>query len=78
MTIAELISNLQDAADNFPEGLDTEVAVAYQPSYPLRGYISAVTVPDPDESDDDSECVVWLAVSQDGDNPYASRDAWQN
>jgi hypothetical protein len=75
-TIAELIDELNEASTQFPEGLDTPIAVAYQPTYPLRGYISAVTATGLDEDEGD-EPVVWLAVNQDNDDPYASRDAWQ-
>lgn len=69
-TLDELISRLEDIRDEI--GGDTEIAVALQPSYPLRATLFGVTtsddvVPDEDESertDTTDEKVVWLAVSE--------------
>ena len=69
-------------------GGETEVAIAYQPSYPLRGRIAAVTIPaevdpgdmDPDETNDPDgdRAVLWIATDQDNESPYAPRWPWQS
>jgi hypothetical protein len=57
-TIDELIRQLEDARDDLSG--DTEVRVAYQPNWPLRGTLSAVTVPQEDDGGhcDDHICYV--------------------
>lgn len=47
MNIDQLIEQLEDARDDM--GGETEVRVAYQPSWPLRGTLAAVTVPNPED-----------------------------
>jgi hypothetical protein len=85
MTIDMMIEQLEEAKEDL--GGDAEVRVAYQQSYPLRGTVSRVTVPESDDPYGDNE----LAVGQDGDakmlwiavgsapydeNPYGPRWAW--
>lgn len=47
MNIRELIGQLESAAEDM--GDETEIRIAMQPSWPLRGVVKAVTVPDEDE-----------------------------
>lgn len=47
MTIDEMIEELEDARQEM--GGDTEIAVAYQETYPLRGTVARVTVPEKDD-----------------------------
>jgi len=61
MTVAELIDQLS----GFDE--DTEVMIAFQPSYPLAGSVENVTQVDAEET-------VWIAAGDGYD--YAPRDAW--
>lgn len=72
-TVQELIDRLGDFDP------DMEIGVAYQPSYPLTGYLAAVTGPEDiaaeepcdehghyncDECAEDAPKIVWLAVGQ--------------
>lgn len=78
-TVADLLEQL--------EGIDPEtpIAVAFQPSYPLRGKLAAVTQmpatdPGNGEYDEDGRGMLWLAVDPESSynvDPYASADAWQ-
>jgi hypothetical protein len=76
-TVGELIEYLEQYDDK------TEVAVAYQPSYPLRGVINNVVsnreLVDVTESDEDEvnadEEIVWIAVN--GTSEYGPRGVWQ-
>ena len=73
MTVQELIELLEEF-----EG-DTQVRIAYQPSYPLRALVSNVTSAADDEDDPDSKEIVWIATSDyvpSQENPYAPRAAW--
>lgn len=47
MTLDELIEKLEDARVEFDSG-EVEVRISYQPSWPLRGTVAAVTVPEQD------------------------------
>jgi len=46
MNIDEMIQQLEEARDDL--GGDAEVRIAYQPNWPLRGTVAAVTVPQDD------------------------------
>lgn len=78
------IMTVQDLLDQL-EGIDPEtpLAVAFQPSWPLRGSVSAVTqmpVGVHGEDEEDGLGVVWLAIDPESSwdvSPYASNDAWQ-
>lgn len=84
MTIDELIEMASDARDQL--GGDAEVRIAYQPNYPLRGDLVAVTVPEEDPYDEgecaagqeNDERMLWLAAGavSYGENPYGPAWAW--
>ena len=79
MTLQELIDELvairDEAADELgdKEARETKLSAAYQPTYPLAGNITAVTL-------DFCEAAprVWLAVSNAdyNESPYAPKHAW--
>lgn len=85
MKLSDLIDQLQDLLDQQPDGVDPDVMIATQPSYPLAFKVGNVTVISPaddqdlDSPDDDADPVVWIAT---GDHPrpdpYAPRAAWSN
>lgn len=88
MTIDELISELEEARESL--GGQAGVRVAYQPSYPLRGTIARVTVPDCTDADhlyseseraakqDEDGTFAWIAVGSApyDENPYGPSWAW--
>jgi hypothetical protein len=84
MTIDQLIEAAQEARDEL--GGDAEVRIAYQPNYPLRGILQAVTVPEDDPYDEDNSAsgqdndgkMLWLAAGavDYGENPYGPEWAW--
>jgi len=88
MTIDEMIRELEDAREDL--GGDAQVRIAYQPSYPLRGTVDRITVPesaDPDDLYDEGQqaamqdkdgTFVWIAVGSApyDENPYGPRWAW--
>ncbi len=85
MTLDEMISELEDAREDL--GGDAEVRVAYQPNYPLRGTVAAVTVPDTDDPYSEGEAapgqehdghMAWIAVGPvyGDENPYGPEWAW--
>jgi len=89
-TLTELIEKLQDVADEYPDLADQEVNVAYQRSYPLAGFISAVTIVETDDEDsDECECpstkecehcpepAIWIGISDNSSEPYAPKAAWR-
>lgn len=86
MTIDQVIEQLSEARDVL--GGEADVRAAFQPSWPMRGTISYVTVANSDDPYGDGETapgqendtkMVWLALgSVDyGENPYGPRWAWQ-
>lgn len=83
-TLNELIETLQEMLDDYPELGDQPVNVGYQPNYPLAGIIANVVViggddPEEDEDEDeDSEPALWIAISDNRDEPYAPRAAWEH
>lgn len=84
-TLDELIAELEEAREVM--GGEVQVRVAYQPSHPLRGVITHLTVPDPEPYDEDTEApgkegdgqMLWLALGSVPyrENPYGPRWAWQ-
>lgn len=84
MTIDDLIEELQEARDRLSG--DAEVRLCWQPEYPIRGTIEAVTVPDDDPCDEDEYAagqesdakMLWLAAGAVGynENPYGPVWAW--
>ncbi len=93
MKLTDLIEQLQDLLEDFPELAEADVMVAQQPSYPLAAVIDCVSLVDSD-SDSDSEFededeeeisgglpTVWIATSEVGSSssvsPYAPRAAWE-
>jgi hypothetical protein len=84
-TVAELIAELQEFADQYGE--DSPVRVASQPSYPLANAVTGVThfavdgtdTPenDDEDTDDPRRHTVWITVDgvggYDGESPYAPR-----
>ena len=84
MTIDMLIEALNDAREDM--GGATEIRIAYQPSWPLRGTIARVTVPEPESyyegeravGQGKDESMLWLAVGSApyDENPYGPRWAW--
>ena len=80
-TLNELIETLQEMLDDYPELGDQPVNVGYQPNYPLAGVVANVVVidgDDEDEDDQDSEPALWIAISDNRDEPYAPRAAWEH
>lgn len=90
MKLTDLIEQLQDLLEDFPELAEADVMVAQQPSYPLAAVIDCVSLVDSDSDDDeflDEEEIsgglptVWIATSEVGSSssisPYAPRAAWE-
>lgn len=59
MNIAELIDRLEDARASL--GDEAEVRIAYQPNWPLRGTVAAVTIPQDDEEPHCEDHVCFVA-----------------
>lgn len=85
MTIDQLIEAAEEAREAL--GGSAEVRIAYQQSYPLRGTLDAVTVPEDDDPYDEGETaagqendgrMLWLAAGTApyGENPYGPEWAW--
>jgi len=89
MKLTDLIEQLQDLLEDFPELAEADVMVATQPSYPLSAVIDCVSLVDSDSDDEilDEEEIsgglptVWIATSEVGSSssisPYAPRAAWE-
>jgi hypothetical protein len=89
MKLTDLIEQLQDLLEDFPELAEADVMVAQQPSYPLAAVIDCVSLVDSDsdsEFEDEEEIsgglpTVWIATSEVGSSssvsPYAPRAAWE-
>jgi hypothetical protein len=89
MTLTDLIEQLQDLLEDFPELAEADVMVATQPSYPLTAVIDCISLVDGDSDDEflDEEGIsgglptVWIATSEVGASssisPYAPRSAWE-
>lgn len=89
MKLTDLIEQLQDLLEDFPELAEADVMVAQQPSYPLAAVIDCVSLVDGDSDDEflDEEEIsgglptVWIATSEVGSgssvSPYAPRAAWE-
>jgi hypothetical protein len=87
MTLTDLIEQLQDLMEEFPELAEADVMVAQQPSYPLSAVIDCISLVDNDSDEDEDDGisgglpVVWIATSEVGSNskvsPYAPRAAWE-
>lgn len=83
MNINELIAALEEQREWV--GGETEVRIAYQPSYPLAGSIDNVTslpinISTRDDDEDFSDdAFVWIAVGvvNHDESPYAPRLAWE-
>jgi integrase len=85
MTIDQLIEAATEARDEL--GGDAEVRLCWQPEYPIRGTLEAVTVPESDPYDEgeiaagqeNDSRMLWLAAGAVpyGENPYASSWAWE-
>lgn len=84
-TIDDLISELEEAREQL--GGHAQVRIAYQQSYPLRGTIARVTVPDTEDpydegtrasGQDDDGHMCWIAVGSApySENPYGPAWAW--
>ena len=94
MTIDDLIAKLEDLKDMAPRGGETEIRVAYQPTYPIAGTIQALSLAEPFDEDDDGNMVdadldmaptshdtkLWIGVGSMpyDENPYAPRWAWND
>ena len=83
MTIEELIEQLEEARESV--GGDALVKVANQPSWPLREDITQLTYnrygdgsygDTGDKDDPKDEEILWIAIQQDSQSPYAPRWAW--
>jgi hypothetical protein len=89
MKLTDLIEQLQDLLEDFPELAEADVMVATQPAYPLTAVIDCVSLVDGDSDDEflDEEEIsgglptVWIATSEVGSSssisPYAPRAAWE-
>jgi len=86
MTLNDLIEQLQDLVEEFPELAEADVMVAQQPSYPLTAVIDCISLVDSEDEDEDEDIsgglpTVWIATSEIGSNskvsPYAPRAAWE-
>jgi hypothetical protein len=87
MTLNDLIEQLQDLVEEFPELAEADVMVATQPSYPLSAVIDCISLVDSDSDEDDDDGIsgglptVWIATSEVGSSssvsPYAPRAAWE-
>ena len=83
MTLSDLIEQLQDLLEDFPELAEADVMVAQQPSYPLTAVIDCISLVEPEVEDEEISGglpTVWIATSEIGLNskvgPYAPRAAW--
>lgn len=87
MTLTDLIEQLQDLLEDFPELAEADVMVAQQPSYPLSAVIDCISLVDSDSDEDEDDGIsgglptVWIATSEVGSSssisPYAPRAAWE-
>ena len=89
MKLTDLIEQLQDLLEDFPELAEADVMVAQQPSYPLAADIDCISLVDSDsdsEFEDEEEIsgglpTIWIATSEVGSSssisPYAPRAAWE-
>ena len=87
MTLNDLIEQLQDLVEEFPELAEADVMVATQPSYPLTAVIDCISLVDSDSDEDEDDGIsgglptVWIATSEVGSSssvsPYAPRSAWE-
>jgi hypothetical protein len=87
MTLNDLIEQLQDLVEEFPELAEADVMVAQQPSYPLSAVIDCISLVDSDSDEDDDNGIsgglptVWIATSEVGSSssvsPYAPSAAWE-
>ena len=87
MTLNDLIEQLQDLVEEFPELAEADVMVAQQPSYPLTAVIDCISLVDSDSDEDEDDGIsgglptVWIATSEVGSSssvsPYAPRAAWE-
>jgi hypothetical protein len=87
MTLTDLIEQLQDLVEEFPELAEADVMVATQPSYPLSAVIDCISLVDSDSDEDEDDGIssglptVWIATSEVGSSssvsPYAPRAAWE-
>ena len=87
MTLTDLIEQLQDLLEEFPELAEADVMVAQQPSYPLSAVIDCISLVDSDSDEDEDDGIsgglptVWIATSEVGSSssisPYAPRAAWE-
>jgi len=86
MKLTDLIEQLQDLLEDFPELAEADVMVAQQPSYPLTAVIDCISLVDSDSDEDEDDGIsgglptVWIATSEVGSSssvsPYAPRAAW--
>jgi len=86
MTLNDLIEQLQDLVEEFPELAEADVMVATQPSYPLTAVIDCISLVDSEDEDEDEDIsgglsTVWIATSEVGSSssvsPYAPSAAWE-
>jgi hypothetical protein len=89
LTLNELIEALQEALEDHPDLGDQEINIAYQQNYPLAAYATAVSLVDQDNEDDECECEtddecdhqgkprLWIATTDQYDEPYAPKAAWR-
>jgi hypothetical protein len=87
MTLNDLIEQLQDLVEEFPELAEADVMVATQPSYPLSAVIDCISLVDSDSDEDEDDGIsgglptVWIATSEVGSSssvsPYAPSAAWE-
>jgi hypothetical protein len=86
MTLNDLIEQLQDLVEEFPELAEADVMVATQPSYPLSAVIDCISLVDSEDEDEDEDIsgglpTVWIATSEVGSSssvsPYAPSAAWE-
>jgi hypothetical protein len=87
MTLNDLIEQLQDLVEEFPELAEADVMVATQPSYPLSAVIDCISLVDSDSDENEDDGIsgglptVWIATSEVGSSssvsPYAPRSAWE-
>jgi len=88
MTLTDLIEQLQDLVEDFPELAEADVMVATQPSYPLSAVIDCISLVHSEDEDEDEDedisgglPVVWIATSEVSSSssvsPYAPRAAWE-
>ena len=83
-TLNELIETLQEMLDDNPELGDQPVNVGYQPGYQLAGFIANIVVIDGEDENDDvywsqvGKPALWIATTDNRDEPYAPRAAWEH